>query len=182
MYFMRSILLSLATLVLAPLASAESAPRVLDVTGAQVKRTEVRHGQIGPRDTILFYAFADQAAVLVLQVKHAAGTFIISGTVHLFAEDTNGGQLDKWINNQHSCGLFPDVPKPVTTTPLAADACMVTGSARKEGAELAAGPSGERFEDFAIQFKVADVQSGDLFKLKAFEAKTGAFVKAGPSA
>ncbi len=175
----RSMLL-LATLALIPLASAENAARELDVAAA--KKSEVRYGQIGPRDTLLFYAFEDKAAVLTLMVKREGDKFIMSGAVQLFAEGTTGEQLAKWINNQHSCGIFPEVPEPVGTEPLPAAACVVTASQRKEGAEKVTSPNDEVFEDHVIQFKVTGAEVDGRFKLKAFESVTGAFVKVGPAA
>ena len=170
----------LAALALIPVASAENALRELDVAAA--KKTEARYNQIGPRDTLLFYAFEDKAAVLALMVKREGGKFTMSGAVHLFAEGTTGEQLAKWINNQHSCGIFPDVPKPVATEALPAAACVVTGSQRKQGGEPVTSPDGEPYEDHVIQFKVTGAQVDGRFKLKPFESVTGSFVKIGPEA
>ncbi len=164
------------------MALADAPVRELDIAAANVKKTEVRFGQIGPRDTLLFYAFADQAAVLKLLVKHEGGTFTVSGNVNLFAQGTTAEGLGMWINNQHSCGLFPEVPDPVATKSLAADACTVLEEKRKDGAEPQTSPMGDKFEEYTVRFKVADSKDNKEFTLKGFTTETGAFVKIGPSA
>lgn len=174
---MKSLLLfSTCALIISSLASA----RDLDVAGDKVTKNEIRHGQIGPRDTIIFYTFADDAAVLQLNIKHEGGKFILSGKMQLFAEGTKAEQIGMWINNQHSCGLFPDVPEPKASVALAADACTVLESKLKEGAEIAAGRTNDKFNDYSLKIKIADIDT-EGFKLKGFTADTSAFVKAGPA-
>lgn len=162
----------LAATVFASMASA----RDLDVASA--KKMEIRHGQIGPRDTLLFYTFADQDAVLQLHIHHAAGKFTLSGRMQLFPEGTGAEEIGKWINNQHSCGLFPEVPKPVPVE-LPAAACSVVESKRKD-AEPQNSPMGDKFEDYALKIEVSDLKM-EGFRLKGFTADTGAFVKVGPA-
>ena len=42
-------------------------------------------------------------------------------------EKTTEEGLKKWLNNQHSDGLFPEVPIPTSTGELPAGVCAVTG-------------------------------------------------------
>jgi len=161
-------------------ATANASDRNLDIADAKTKMTEIRSGQIGPRDTLIFYTMADQAAVLQLNIKHDAGKFTLSGRVHLFPEATTAKSIGMWINNQHSCGLFPDVPRPTTSFALAADACTVLKSSIKKGGQVPRSPDGSKFEDHALKINVADVE-GKGFKLKGFNADTSAYVKAGPT-
>lgn len=175
---MKSLLSISACALLAAIFSGSASARELDVAAA--KKTEVRHGQIGPRDTIIFYQFADQAAVIQLNMKQEAGKFTITGKVQLFAEGTNAEAIGMWINNQHSCGLFPEVPNPIVSVDLPADACTVIESKRKAG-DAVESPTGDKFEDHAVTFKVAEFKSAKGFTLKGFTAETGAFVKIEPS-
>jgi hypothetical protein len=174
---MKSLLLfSACALIFSSLASA----RDLNVAGDKVTKNEIRYGLIGPRDTIIFYTFADAAAVLQLNIKHEAGKFTMSGKMQLFAEGTNAEQMGKWINNQHSCGIFPDVPEPKASVALAADACTILENKIKEGDKIPAGPTGDKFDDYALKFKITDIEATG-FKLKGFTGDTSAFVKAGPT-
>ena len=179
---MKSLLsFSACALLASALTCATASARDLDVAAASVKKAEIRYGQIGPRDTLIFYTFADQDAVLQLNIKHEAGKFTLSGKMQLFKEGTGAEGLGKWINNQHSCGLFPEVPKPTASVALAAEACSVMESKLNEAAEINPGPSGGKFQDFTLKIKVADIEAKE-FTLKGFTVDSGAFVKVGPAA
>ena len=164
-------------------ATATASARDLDVAGA--KKQEIRHGQIGPRDTLIFYTFGKQDAVLQLNIKHAEGKFVLSGKMQIFKEGTGAEGMAKWVNNQHSCGLFPDVPKP-STVELPAKACMVLeskllGVKAGGGGRVAPGPNGApKFEDHSLKIQVSELKM-DGFRLKGFTLDTGAFVKVGPA-
>lgn len=156
--------------------------RDLDVDGPEVKKEEIRHGQIGPRDTLIFYTFADQDAVLQLSIHHEAGKFTLSGKMQLFKEGTGAEAIGRWVNNQHSCGLFPEVPKPTATIDLPANALAVTESKLKEGAEPVLSPAtGDKFQDHTLKIEVSELKM-EGFRLKGFTADTGAYVKVGPAA
>ena len=49
--------LTIAACALVCAAPSMLSARDLDVAGANVKKQEIRHGQIGPRDTVIFYTF-----------------------------------------------------------------------------------------------------------------------------
>ncbi|MGB0292901.1 MAG: hypothetical protein ACPGIA_10010 [Luteolibacter sp.] len=159
--------------------------RDLDVTAADVKKQEIRHGQIGPRDTLIFYTFGDQDTVLQLNIKHAEGKFTLSGKMQLFKEGTGAEGMRKWVNNQHSCGLFPDVPKP-TAVELPAMACTVLeskllGIKPGLGGRIQLDPAqAPKFEDHSLKIQVSELKM-DGFRLKSFTLDTGAFVRVVPA-
>ena len=160
------------------LVCVTASARDLDV--ADAKKVEIRHGQIGPRVTLIFYTFADQDAVLQLNIKHEGGKFTLSGKMQLFKEGTGAEGMGKWSNNQHSCGLIPDVPKPVAVE-LPADACTVVESKLKEGADVPQGPvTGDKFHDYELKIEVSELKM-EGFRLKSFTADAGAYVKVGPA-
>ena len=175
---------TLLTIAACALVCATASARDLDVAGA--KKQEIRHGQIGPRDTVIFYTFGDQDAVLQLNIKHADGKFSFAGKMLLFKEGTGAEGMGKWVNNQYSCGLFPDVPKPTATVALPADACTVLeskllGIKPGFGGRVQLDPAqAPKFEDHSLKIQVSDLKM-DGFRLKGFTLDTGAFVKAGPA-
>lgn len=141
----------------------------------QAKRTEVRYSQIGPRNTLLFYTYESQQAILKLSIDNKDTTFPISGAIYLFDTGTTAEDLAKWVNNQHSCGLYPEVPKPVEIIQLPEEICSVTkAGVNREGATS---PMGDSFEDHKVGIAVKDHKVSGKFDLKEFKDQSGVFVR-----
>jgi hypothetical protein len=49
----------------------------------------------------------------VVHIDNKNEKFPVGGKVFEFAKGVTGDEMDKWVNNQHSDGLFPEVPEPV---------------------------------------------------------------------
>jgi hypothetical protein len=171
--------LAAALAVMGVPASAEDAapnPKVLNVADKAVKKIEVRHSMMGPRDTLIFYQFEKQQAVLVVNLKHQANQpnqFSVTAKVHVFADGVTGKALAKWINNQHSDGLHPDVPRPAATYPIPKKSCAVIASKLIERVKAHNG----EYDDYSVQFKIGEVTEKDVFVLKAVAETSKAFVK-----
>ena len=147
--------------------------RKLDIASA--KRIDIRRSQIGIRNTLLFYTFTDQKAVLQILIDNKDTTFPVSGTIHLFADATTKEDLDKWINNQHSCGLHPDVPEPILTQPLPAGQCSVTAH---KALEKEKNPTTEdMFQDYEVTLTSKSYALEGKLLLKAFTEKSKVYVK-----
>ncbi len=168
----RAIPLALS-IILAISGPALAAERLL--LKKEAERKEIRHSMIGPRDTLLFYTFADQKAVLRLQIGNGDLSFPVSGKLYLFGPKTTAEELAKWLNNQHSDGLFPEVPEPSGTFDLPEGACKVTG--RKLQGEERQGPQGLTFQDYKVDLSVEDHSVEGKFEIKGFEDEAGVFVK-----
>lgn len=142
------------------------------------KKEQVRHSMIGPRDTLLFYSLAEQAAVLVVNISSKA-PLSATATIHLFAPGTKAEALGKWVNNQHSCGLFPDVPEPILSSKLPEDTCAVTA---RELVGRENSPQGEDvFADYKVKFTVKEHRVEGKYSLAAFGDEAGVFVKSSAS-
>jgi hypothetical protein len=128
---------------------------------------------IGFRNTLIFYTFKDQKAVLRLVIDNKNRDFPISATIYAFADDVTKEGLKKWLNNQHSDGLFPDVPVPTATHPVPAGSCKAI-SHKLAGTSKA--PNGE-FEDYAVTYEVRDVPAIEGILLKDFTAEAKVRVK-----
>ena len=130
---------------------------------------------IGMRNTLLFYTFADQKTVLRLQIDNKDTTFPVSGSIHLFSNDTTKEGLEKWINNQHSDGLYPDVAEPILTQALPAGQCSV--SAHK-ALEKEKNPStAEMFQDYEVTLKVKSYILESKVSLSAFTDTSKVYLK-----
>jgi hypothetical protein len=148
------------------------APKVLEVNKGTPK-LEVRHSQIGYRDTLLFFTFKEQQTVLKLQIDNRDKKFPMAATVYIFDDRVSEDGLKKWLNNQHSDGLFVDVPKPTITQKVPAKYCKVTASDLINNTKE---PFGQ-YANYAVAFEVKDYTDMKNVKLKGFTGKTKVHVK-----
>ena len=139
------------------------------------KKEEVRHSMMGMRDTLLFYTFADKSAVLVLNIGNKDAAMPVTATVHLFAPGTTAEALGKWVNNQHSDGLFIDPPEPSASVKLPDGTCTVTA---RELTGQEKQPNGkDTFGDWKVKIAVKEQRVEGKFHLPAFEDEANVFVK-----
>jgi hypothetical protein len=152
--------------------ASEKASRVLEVNKL-TQKLEVRHSQIGYRSTLLFYTFKEQKTVLKLQIGNRDKTFPMTATVYIFADSVSEDGLKKWLNNQHSDGIFPDVPQPITTHKVPAKVCKVTSHKLIDRSKQQFG----EYDNYAVTFEVNDYADMESIKLKGFAGDTKVHVK-----
>ena len=140
------------------------ADRILD--GKKAQKLEVRDSMIGFRNTLLFYTFKDQQAILTLSIGNTDETFPVQGKIHLFDDATTEEGLSKWINNQHSDGLFPDVPQPIFTGELPEGSCTVTSHKQTGTSENPTSPA--TFKNYEVKLSVKEHAIDKKVKLSAF--------------
>ena len=169
-------LLLAATLCLTLLlGQADASERKLEF--AKATRQEIRHqySESGIRNTLLFYTFGDQKAVLRMEIDNKDTTFPVNATIYLFADDTTKEGIEKWINNQHSDALHTDVPEPTLTQPLPAGRCSITE--HKALAKKKSPTNTEMFQDYEVTLKMEACEFKDKLTLTAFTDKTKVYVK-----
>ncbi len=140
---------------------------VLDARGKAVQRLEVSSAFGGYRDTLIFYTFADQHAVLKVVIDNKDKAFPVSGTIYAFADDVSEEDLKKWLNNQHSDGLFVDVPKPVATHKIPADAGKTLSRKFLKHTQQRE----REYDDYSVIFQLAEVKKLGEFRVKKFTDK-----------
>ncbi len=153
--------------------NAVASERKLDFANAT--RLEERHSMAGIRNTLLFYTYADQKAVLQLQIDNKDTTFPVSGHIHLFSNETTKEGIEKWINNQHSDGLHLEVPTPVLSQPLPAGQCTVT--ARKTLETVKNPITDDLFQDYEVTLLMKAYQLEGKVLLASFTDKARVYVK-----
>ena len=168
---------SLLTLCIAGLAfgseeAPEKASKVLEINKL-TQKLEVRQSQIGYRDTLLFYTFNEQKTVLKLQIGNRDKTFPMTATVYIFDDSVTEDGLKKWLNNQHSDGLFPDVPEPISKHKVPAKFCEVTSHKLIDHTKQQFG----EYDNYAVTFEVKDYADEMSIKLKGFSGDTKVHVK-----
>lgn len=170
------LLSALFTFFIASLVCAEGkedkSSKALEVTKSTPK-LEVRESQIGYRDTLLFYTFADQNAVLKLQIGNKDKSFPMAGTIYIFADSVKEDDLKKWLNNQHSDGLFPDVPEPIGTHKIPDKTCNVTAHKMIDRSKQEFG----EYDNYSVTFDVKDYADKKSVALKGFSDTAKVHVK-----
>jgi hypothetical protein len=147
-----------------------------DDLGQKLEKVEIRHSMLGYRDTLVFYSFKEQRAIMVLRINNKDDSFPVTGKAHLFDKTTTEEGLKKWINNQHSDALFGDAPKPLATKKLPTGFCKVT-SRKQTGTSENPGPSKAMFKDFKVALSIKAQTIIGNFKLPAFTDTARVHVK-----
>lgn len=130
---------------------------------------------VGIRDTLVFYTLAGQQAVLVLYVDNTSAAFKATGTVYLFDPGTTEESLGKWINNQHSDGLFADSPTPTLSHKLPDGNCTVTDN--KVVGETKNSTNKDMFKDYQVKISVKEHHVEGKYRLAAFESEANVYLK-----
>lgn len=154
--------------------SDKGAPvKVLDAAAESAKTLTVRHSMIGFRNTLIFYTFEDQNAALRLDFDNKSRKFPFTATVYLFADRVTGDGLKKWLNNQHSDGLYADAPEPVATHKIPEKLCTTKSQKLIEKTEETHG----KYENYSVKFSIGEFTKKKAFKLKGFTAETAVYAK-----
>jgi len=151
-------------------AFAEEAAKgsvILDVKGDGVKRFEANQTQIGFSSTRIFYTLGSQSAVVVIHIDNTNKKFPAVGKVYQFAKGVTADDLGKWVNNQHSDGLFPEVPEPVAVHQLPADSIKTVSSKRIGQAK--GGFRGDTYDKYTVELEAVETELTKKLKLGAFK-------------
>ena len=99
--------------------------------------------------------------------------FPLAATLYTFADDVNEEGLKKWLNNQHSDGLFVDVPDPTATHKIPAGSCKTLSHKLIDQAKSPFGT----FDNYSVVFKVSRVAKTGKFRVKDFTDKATVHLK-----
>jgi hypothetical protein len=163
----------LATLLLG-VASLHAAETMIDPKAKTTTKQQVIDSMTGYRDTLLFYTFAAEKAVLVVRIDNKSEKFPMTGKLYVFAKETTSEGFEKWINNQHSDGLFPDVPQPVATHDIPAASFSLISQKMVEAIKNETFGSFKRYD---VEFKIQNVPAIGEIKIKDFTDTAGVYIK-----
>jgi len=149
-------------------------PTPLDLKGKKVQRLEVNQSQIGFTSTKVFYTLGDQRVVMVIDIDNSKKGFPVTGKVCQFAKEVTTEDMAKWLNNQHSDGLFPDVPEPKVTVKLPADAFQSLES-KLLGQKKA---NDTTYNEYRVEIKLTETKVNDRFRLEEFKDTVKVYVVA----
>lgn len=158
---------------LTALAEPEAAGRHLVRKDAE--KQEIRNSMIGFRDTLIFYTFNKQKAVLRLKIDNRQEKFPVTASVVLFNEDATEEGIGKWVNNQHSDALFVDAAEPVSEVELPAGSCQVIE--KKVIDQAAKDHMGKAFHEYEVKVSVEAHEEKGKLKLDAFKDDAKVYLK-----
>jgi len=139
------------------------------------RKQEVNMTQIGFTSTRIFYTFEAAKAVLVIHIGNRTADFRSTGTLTIFAPDTDAEAIAKWVNNQHSCGLFVDPAKPTTVHQLPEGIASVI---RREHGGQQVNPGDQTpYSQYKVRIAVKESQVEGQFRLQAFEDDAHVYLK-----
>ncbi|MFU8894088.1 MAG: hypothetical protein ACNA8L_10705 [Luteolibacter sp.] len=139
------------------------------------RKQQIRNTMIGFTSTRIFYTFDSAKAVLVIHIDNQTADFGISGSLVLFAPDADAEGVAKWVNNQHSCGLFIDPAEPTSVHPLpdAITAIIRSDFAGEENNPIDQAP----YADYKLRIAVREHHVEGQFKLHGFEDNANVYLK-----
>lgn len=118
-----------------------------------------------------FYVLPEAKVVVV--VATVDGKADASATIHVFPADVSAEGIAKWINNQHSDALHPDVPMPLRSVLVPADRFHA-----KAGPPLdhEKGEQGDEYDRVRVEFTIDAFEDGDV-KVEASRGSLDAFIR-----
>lgn len=146
----------------------------LDLSAKGVQRLEVSQSQIGFTSTRVFYTLGERHLVLVLHVDNTRKEFPVTGKVVQFADDVPPEALAKWVNNQHSDGLYPDVPQPKSVVDLPAQACRSQASKLLGQKQVL----NTTYNEYRVEIELAETKANDQLQLRSFKDAVKVYVGA----
>lgn len=152
-----------------------SEQRLLDTAKSSVERLVVtsyfsldRYGA-----TQVFYFFKNEKAILHLTMANTSMDFNLLASVLVFDEAEKLEDIEKWINNQHSDGIYADPAVPLLSYPLSAEQAQVVASSF---VEAQSGYNGDEYEHYKVEVFFDNVLS-EYFYLNSFNTTLPVFVK-----
>jgi len=103
-----------------------------------------------------------------LQIDNKDKSFPMKGALFFFSENIKEEGINKWINNQHSDGLFIDAPQPTGTRELPAETCKVTKHKYLDRGRMGLG----NYDNYGVSYQVKDFDDKKGLKIKGFKGET----------
>lgn len=145
----------------------------LDPGAKDLQKIEVTDSMIGFRDTLRFYVFEKENAILRVQIGNQNTEFPITAKLFVFPKDTTAEGLAKWVNNQHSDGLYVDPAEPTATHEIPVTTYKVKSH---ELGKVEERPNGKSAR-YTVVFEFKDIPAFGEIKIKDFTDTANVLVK-----
>ena len=164
----------LTAMIFAPLAAEDDKKeKKLDVKQKNVKRLESNQTFGGYTKTSLFYTFPTEKVILRILIDNQSEKFPISGVIYTFKPETTVEGMKKWINNQTSDALFPDVPLPTAKKELGKGIGKITSRKKKESVKTPFG----LFDKYDVEFQFSRMGLVSGYSIRPFSEKASVYMK-----
>ncbi|NNM28997.1 MAG: hypothetical protein HKO57_05710 [Akkermansiaceae bacterium] len=150
-----------------------AADEILNPGGEDVPKIEVTSSMLGYRDTLRFYILDEGKAVLRVQIGNKDTKFPVTARLYTFDEGVGDKEVRKWINNQHSDGLFADAPEPAGTHEIPPASCQAKSHKLIKEVEEHFG----KFKRYKVTFEIKNVPPLGGHKVKDFTDEATVHVK-----
>ena len=152
---------------------ADGVASLLNIRSDEVEKLEVSQTFGGYRETQIFYTFPKKNVVLKVRIDNKNKNFMVTGKILVFPKSTTPEGLAKWLNNQHSDGLYPEIPKPITTLDIPTRFCSSQNPKfiKKSNSHLGT------FDRYSIEFNVNEVERIGDFKIQGFSGNAMVHLK-----
>ncbi|WP_236986563.1 hypothetical protein [Marinagarivorans cellulosilyticus] len=113
-----------------------------------------------------FYVFESQKAVLLL--LGYSDDLTVSGEVILFGADETVEMIERWVNNQHSDGLYPEAAEPLTSYTLDPSTVNISDLTLLD---RTVGNSLEEYDNYSMTVSFDRIVEANAFTLEALEVE-----------
>ena len=110
-----------------------------------------------------FYVFESQKAVLSLYGNDS--DLSVSATVTLFSENETVEGIERWVNNLHSDGLYPEVAEPLANYTVDGSAITISNLALLG---RTVGNAMEEYDDYSMTVSLDSIVEAGAFTLEGF--------------
>ena len=110
----------------------------------------------------------------MIEFDNTTTAFDTSAVLHLFDVSASEQDVSRWINNQHSDGLFVNPAQPLQSYPIDSQYITITSSAYVESLS---GFNGDEYEQHHIEFTVANLLEINAFHLNGFSDQADVYLQ-----
>lgn len=152
-------------------AKKPAKPREINVSADNVSVINIDSyysaNRYGP--TQKFYVLADQNAVVRILIDNETDEFNTTVTIYLFDLSLHSDDINKWLNNQYSDGLYSDAPIPTGVYELSANQYSINSY---RFIDHTIEEFGDEYDNYDLEIHVDDASAEGAYTLKAFVANT----------
>ncbi len=124
--------------------------------------------------TLKIYNLKNENTVITMHISNESTDFDTTAVVNIFEESVTDEAIERWINNQHSDGLYPDVPEPIGVYTLPDENLTVISY---NFVDHSAEKFGDEYDNYFVEISVDNFSEEGIYNLKSFVAETNVHIR-----